>query len=67
MPTLEEIETILADVKRAKAALNDLETRRQQLLGEQAALNAPLATARASLAANEAALKQIAPDFTAAK
>ncbi len=64
MPTLEELETTLGDVRRATSLLDDLQAKRQELLGELAAIDAQMATAKASASANEAALRQLVPGFT---
>lgn len=63
MPTLTDLETAVADYKRAKKAFSDASTSQADLLAQLGVLQTTLETAKASMIANEEALRGIAEQY----
>lgn len=63
MPTLEALETAIADFKRAQAAFADLVNRRDSVQAQLNTIDGQLSGAKASVAANEEALRGVASQF----
>ena len=63
MPTTDEVEDAISDLKRAQSAVDDLRQRKTALLAQVDAINVQLATERANVVANEAAAKAAALKF----
>ena len=63
MPTLEALETAINDFKRANTALAELMTRRESVQAQLNTIDGQLSGAKASMAANEEALRGVASQF----
>lgn len=63
MPTLEALETAIADYKRTQGAFADLIRRRDEAQALLNVIDGQLSTAKASVAANEAALRSVAAQY----
>ncbi len=63
MPTLEALETAVSDYKRAQEEFDGLKTKQAELLAELATIQQQIATAKASFASNEDALRTVAVQF----
>ena len=64
MPTLEALETAINDFKRANTALAELMTRRESVQAQLNTIDGQLSAAKASVAANEEALRNAAVQFS---
>lgn len=64
MPTLEALETAIADYKRANTAFAELMTRRESVQAQLNTIDGQLSAAKASVAANEEALRNAAVQFS---
>lgn len=64
MPTLEALETAVSDYKRTQAMFDELVAEQEALNAQMNVVLGQLATAKASFAANEEALKNAAALFS---